>query len=68
MAGKLVESLHERFRPEDFQDSYRQRVLGLIEAKARGEEPEGLSQIPESGEEMPLAAALEARLGRGSKR
>ena len=66
MAGKLVESLHEKFRPENFEDSFRQRVLDLIETKAKGEEPD-LSEIPEPGEEMDLAAALEASLGRGSK-
>jgi DNA end-binding protein Ku len=67
MAGKLVESLHEKFRPDDFKDSYRQRVLDLIEAKGRGEEPD-LSEIPETAEGMDLTAALEASLGNGSKR
>jgi DNA end-binding protein Ku len=62
MAGKLVESLHEKFRPEDFKDSYQERVHKLIEAKARGQEPD-LSEAPEPGEEMDLAAALEASLG-----
>ena len=40
MAGRLVESLHAPFEPEDFSDSYRERVRQLIEAKARGETPE----------------------------
>ncbi len=40
MAGKLVESLHAEFKPEAFEDRYRDRVLELIAAKARGEEPE----------------------------
>jgi DNA end-binding protein Ku len=63
MAGTLVDSLHDEFDPTAFEDSYRQRVLDLIETKARGEEPD-LPEAPES-EEMPdLAAALEASLGK----
>lgn len=65
MAGRLVDSLHEAFDPAAFHDTYRERVLSLIEAKARGEEPD-LPQPPAEDEEMDLAAALEASLaGRG---
>src|ERR1700760_1487295 len=46
MAGKLVDSLHERFDPEAFHDSYRDRVLEVIETKGRGKEPE-LAEIEE---------------------
>jgi DNA end-binding protein Ku len=62
MAGQLVESLHDEFRPEDFEDEYRERVLELIAAKARGEEPE--RPAPATAEEpADLLAALEASLG-----
>ena len=62
MAGQLVESLHDDFDPEGFQDSYRERVLELIKTKASGKEPE--LPEPEEREEAPdLAAALEASLG-----
>jgi DNA end-binding protein Ku len=61
MAGKLVESLHDTFDPDQFEDSYRDRVLELIEAKARGEEPD-LHEEPEGPESDDLAAALEASL------
>jgi DNA end-binding protein Ku len=65
MAGKLVESLHEEFDPTAFHDSYRERVLDLIETKARGEEPE--PPEPEQREDAPdLMAALEASLAGGS--
>jgi DNA end-binding protein Ku len=66
MAGKLVESLHERFRPQSFKDSYRERLLGMIERKAGGEEielPE--DDEPESSDD--LMAALEASLSGGGK-
>jgi DNA end-binding protein Ku len=65
MAGKLVESLYERFRPESFEDAYRERVLALIESKARGEEPE-LPAAEEPVKGTDLMAALEASLA-GSK-
>jgi DNA end-binding protein Ku len=66
MAGTLVDALHEPFDPAAFTDSYRQRVLDLIEAKARGEEP-NLPEAPEPAEDMDLAAALEASLGAANK-
>jgi DNA end-binding protein Ku len=61
MAGTLVDTLSDTFDPDRFHDSYRARVLELIEAKARGEEPE-LPEAPAPGGELDLAAALEASL------
>jgi DNA end-binding protein Ku len=62
MAGKLVDSLQDKFRPESFKDAYRERVLALIERKAKGEEIE-LEAPPEPEETPDLMAALEASLG-----
>jgi DNA end-binding protein Ku len=62
MAGQLVESLHERFRPGAFKDTYRDRLLELIERKAKGEEIE-LPAPAKRGEGADLLAALEASLG-----
>lgn len=67
MAGQLVDSLHDEFDPTAFQDSYRDRVHELIDAKARGEEPE-LPEAPEAEEETDLEAALAASLGDAGKR
>jgi DNA end-binding protein Ku len=64
MAGKLVDSLHATFDPSEFSDGYRERVLALIDAKARGETPEiepERSRTPDTD----LAAALEASLAGG---
>jgi DNA end-binding protein Ku len=61
MAGTLVDTLSDTFDPGRFEDSYRERVLELIQAKARGEEPE-LPEAPEAAGELDLAAALEASL------
>jgi DNA end-binding protein Ku len=65
MAGKLVDTLHERFDPGAFEDSYRERVQALIEAKARGEEPD-LPELEETEDSGDLMAALEASLSSGS--
>ncbi len=62
MASRLVDSLHEDFRATDFSDSYRERVLALVAAKARGEElpaPDDLETLQDGTD---LAAALEASL------
>jgi DNA end-binding protein Ku len=67
MAGKLVESLHERFDPDAFEDHYRQRVLELIETKASGREPDLPEPVPEQ-DSTDLEAALEASLGGSGKR
>jgi DNA end-binding protein Ku len=62
MANRLVGSLHEKFDPKRYEDSYRDSVLDLIKRKARGEEIDLAAQEePEHGDD--LAAALEASLG-----
>jgi DNA end-binding protein Ku len=37
MAGQLIDSLTAEFEPDKYQDSYREQVLDLLEAKASGE-------------------------------
>ena len=65
MASRLLETLHEDFEPENYDDSYRQSVLDLIERKAAGKEIDLAAQEePEHGDD--LAAALEASLGAGN--
>ena len=62
MAAMLVERLHGPFKPEQYEDEYRDRVLDLVKRKAKGEEIE----IPEPQEPEPaddLMGALEASLG-----
>ena len=62
MAGKLVQSLHRKFKPEDYEDSYREAVLELIKRKAKGEELAPPEPEPEE-EPDDLAAALQASIG-----
>ena len=67
MAEQLVDSLHKKFRPGAFKDTYRDRVADLIKRKANGEEIE----LPEYDEpEAPddLMSALEASLAKSGKR
>jgi DNA end-binding protein Ku len=62
MAGELVKSLHTKFKPDDYEDTYREAVLDLIKRKANGEDL--TPEQPEPDEETPdLMAALQASLG-----
>jgi DNA end-binding protein Ku len=59
MAGKLVESLQDDFDPEKFEDTYRERLLEYIEAKAKGK-VQSLPKRSEASDPDDLMAALEA--------
>jgi DNA end-binding protein Ku len=59
MAGKLVESLQEPFKPEKFEDEYRERLLEYIEAKSKGKVA-SLPKRTDADEPSDLMAALEA--------
>ena len=62
MAQQLIDSLAADFKPENFHDEYRQRVLELIDRKAAGEEI-AVQPAPEEPAGVPdLMAALEASL------
>jgi DNA end-binding protein Ku len=61
MAARLVDSLYREFDPTDYEDSYREAVLDLIERKAKGEAVEAEAEEPEE-ETSDLMAALQASL------
>lgn len=68
MAGQLIDSLDTEFDPQEFTDTYREKVLDLIERKAAGEE--GLVEAPvpvESDKVVDLMAALEASVAEAKK-
>jgi DNA end-binding protein Ku len=67
MAARLVDALHERFRPGSFKDTYRERVLDLIKRKAKGEEIE-IPEPEQPEQTADLMAALEASLSSSGKR
>jgi DNA end-binding protein Ku len=61
MAAKLVESLQAKFDAEKFEDTYRERLLEYIEAKAKGKVA-SLPKRSDADEPSDLMAALEASM------
>jgi len=62
MAQQLIDSLTADFDPSKYHDTYRERVLELIERKAAGEEIAVAPEAPEPAAVPDLMAALEASL------
>jgi DNA end-binding protein Ku len=67
MAKALVDQLAADFKPGRYKDTYRDRVLALIEAKAKGEAPK-LEAPPPPEPTDDLLAALEASMKAAKKR
>lgn len=68
MAGALIESLTADWEPERYHDTYRERVLQLIEAKAEGQEIVVAPAAAPSAPVVDLMAALEASLENARER
>ena len=62
IAKQLVDSLAGSFEPGQYTDTYREKVLELIEAKAAGEEIAVQPQVEEAAPVPDLMAALKASL------
>ena len=62
MATQLVESLSADFEPSKYTDTYREKVMALIEAKAEGEVVVHGPADEEPAKVLDLMAALEASL------
>jgi DNA end-binding protein Ku len=69
VAEKLIESLSSDFKPEQYHDEYRDRVLELIKKKAQGEhivvQPKHLERETRAAD---LMAALEASLNKARRK
>jgi DNA end-binding protein Ku len=61
MAEQLIAVLEDEFRPEDYHDEYRARVMKLIEQKAKGQKPK-LAALPARKKPASLLDALAASL------
>ncbi len=61
MAEQLVTALAGEFHPEKFKDEYRERVMQLIQAKARGEQ-RPLKEVPRKKPPQSLLDSLSASL------
>jgi DNA end-binding protein Ku len=70
IATQLIESMTVPWRPENYQDTYRERVEALIESKRRGEEVVIEGAPPEEGQVVDLMDALRrsAEAARGRQR
>lgn len=63
-AVQLIESLTAEWRPEDFEDTYREKVDELVESKRKGEEVVEEGEPPESTNVVDLMDALRASVSR----
>jgi DNA end-binding protein Ku len=61
MASKLVEGLHADFDPSEYEDTYREEVLKVVELKAAGKNIE-LPEPEQAEAADDLLAQLEASL------
>ncbi|HLI00857.1 MAG TPA: Ku protein [Acidimicrobiales bacterium] len=68
MAGSLVESLTTAWDPSNYRDTYRERVMELVRAKAEGQEIVTETEEEEGGEVVDLMAALEQSLASARNR
>ena len=62
MAEALIDSLSTGWQPDKYEDTYRERVLALIEAKAEGQELVTQPAAAPTAPVIDLMAALEASL------
>ncbi len=62
MAQQLIDSLATDFKPEQYRDDYRERVMQMIERKAEGQEIVAAEEEAEAPPVVDLMAALEASL------
>jgi len=67
MATQLIESLTEKYKPEEYHDTYREELLALIERKSKGEVVESQAPKQEEQKVVSLMAALEASLNKAKK-
>jgi DNA end-binding protein Ku len=68
MAEKLIEGLSTEFKPSQYHDEYRERIMELIKKKAHGETIVSRPQVKEKETKASdLMAALEASLAKAHK-
>src|SRR5579875_2110406 len=64
MARSLIDSMTVKWAPDQYRDTYRQRVMDLIEAKRHGETVVTEGETEDSAAVLDLMQALERSLGR----
>jgi len=72
MAERLVEEMTTPFEPDDYQDTYRNDLLAMIDAKVKSGDSHALTEADapprKSAQVIDLMSALRASLARGEKR
>ena len=66
MAAQLIDTLHEKFKPEKYEDEYRAAVLEVVKRKAKGEDVV-VADEPDADEAPDLMATLKASLDGAKK-
>src|SRR5215210_6136674 len=66
MAAQLIDTLHEKFRPDRYEDEYRAAVLEVVKRKAKGEDIAAVDE-PEADDSADLLATLKASLDGAKK-
>jgi DNA end-binding protein Ku len=67
MAGQLISSLSGPWKPEDYRDTYTDRVNDLIEAKEHNKDVQPADEAPAATKVTDLATALRASLDAAKK-
>lgn len=62
MAMQLIKAQTETFVPEDFHDTYTEKLEGIIKQKAKGRKPKTQGKAPKETKTKDLMAALKASL------
>ncbi len=68
IALQLIESLTTTWKPERYEDTYRERVLDMIKRKGKGEEITAPEREREGAEVVDLMEALRESLERGGRK
>ena len=67
MAISLIEQTSEKFKPEQYVDSYKEDLLKIIEQKAKGNKPKISAKKETSEKTIDLMAQLKASLEKTKK-
>lgn len=68
MAIALIEQTSEKFKPEQYVDTYKKDLLKIIEQKAKGEKPKVSARKTKSEKTVDLMAQLKASLEKSRKK
>jgi DNA end-binding protein Ku len=68
MASRLIESFTAHWKPELYEDTYRDELMAVIEAKRKGKQVHAAAEVEEGEEPPDLMTALRESIERSTKR